>query len=71
MVGFIARKEMQVFHLYGQLCIYRDKEDVQHGKTGFMGQNWSHEFELYGICRALGLSIEREPAGTWKFSILG
>ena len=43
MVGFIARKEMKVFHLYAQLCIYRDKEDGQHGRTGFMGQSWSHE----------------------------
>lgn len=27
---------MKVFYLHRQLGIYRDKEDIQHGRTGFV-----------------------------------
>lgn len=43
--------------------VYSLEEQVLWGRTGVMG-------ELHGVCRALGPSVERGPAGTWKFRIL-
>ena len=45
---------MKVFHLREQLCIDRDKEGMQHGGTGFKGQNRGHELELYAMYKVQG-----------------
>lgn len=72
MVGFSARKEMKVFLICVSNCalietrkVYSMEGQVLRGRIGVMSLSCKE------CGRFWGLSMEREPAGTWKFSILG
>lgn len=49
-------------------AIYRHR--CTAGETSCKDQSWGNEFELYGVCSALGHFMEKWPAGTGQFSIL-